>query len=38
MTRTLALTFSGVEIEGSVDPLIRRDEVLRSVWLRQGGL
>ena len=38
MTRRLSLTFSGVESEGSVDALIRRDEVLRSVWLRQGRL
>jgi hypothetical protein len=38
MTRRLSLTFSGVEIEGSVDALIRRDEALRSVWLRQGRL
>jgi hypothetical protein len=29
MTRRLSLTFSGVEIEGSVDALIRRDEALR---------
>ena len=34
MTRRLSLTFSGVEIEGFVDGLIRRDEELRLVWLR----
>jgi len=38
MTRRLSLTFSGIEIEGSVDALIRRDEALRSVWLRQARL
>ena len=37
-SRRLSLTFSGVEIEDSVDALIRRDEALRSVWLRQARL
>jgi hypothetical protein len=34
----LSLAFSGVQIEGSVDALIRRDEALRSVWTRQARL
>jgi hypothetical protein len=38
MTRRLSVTFSGVEIEGSVDALIRRIEALRSVCLRQARL